>query len=56
MSCLLSVELALNLFVNVSQIDVVYPVLSAIGRNGIITFPVGCAERDWVRSEVFTEK
>ena len=22
----------------------------------IITFPVGCAERDWVRSKVLTEK
>ena len=22
----------------------------------ITTFPVGCAERDWVRSKVFTEK
>ena len=56
MSCLLSLDLALNLFVIVSQIVVVYPVLSAIGRNGIITFPVGCAERDWFRSKVFTEK
>ena len=56
MSCLFSADLALNLFVIVSQIDVVYPVLCAIGRNGIITFPVGCAERDWVRSKVFTKK
>ena len=56
MSYLFSVDIVLNLFVIVSQIDVVNPLLSAIGRNGIITFPVVCAERDYVRSKVFTEK
>ena len=55
MSCLFSVDLSLNLFVIISQIDVVCPVLSAIRKKWKILFPVGCAQRDCVRSKVFTE-
>ena len=55
MSYLFSVDLALNLYVIVPKLTLYIRYYLQSEENEII-FAVGCAERDWVHSKVFTEK